>query len=434
MSDIVETAPSAPRTGLIPSILLPMGAGYFLSYFFRNANGPIGGDLMRDTGIDANRLGLLTGCYFAAFTLSQLPLGRALDVFGPRRVQAALLSVAALGALVFSMAGDGLSLAVGRFLIGLGTAGCLTAGLKATMLWFDRPDRQAADNKAGLSAVNGIFMMFGGFGAAAATVPMSWLVGTLGWRAAFRALAVAAALLAGLTLAFVPGTPKAVGKPTRRGASLAGHPANELLWTFAPMSALTFGAASAFQGLWASRWFGDVEHLPPDRIAGRLLAMAAALTIGAPLLGAIATKLRTRIDTSALAIGTAVALVIVEALICARPPVLEPLSSLILWPLLSLFGAIAVLSYGVLADFYPAELIGRANAVLNMWHTGTTFAAQYAIGMVVSWWPAVDGAYPTSAYQSAFAVMMACQVAAIALFTAKRLVVAARRAEVPESA
>lgn len=54
---------------------------------------------------------------------------------------------------------------------------------------------------------------------------------------------------------------------------------------------------------------------------------------------------------------------------------------------MTLFGAMPVLSYGVLAELYPAGLIGRANANLNMWHTGTAFAAQYAIGAVVSLWP-----------------------------------------------
>jgi MFS family permease len=416
----------ARRGGLILQILLPMGTGYFLSYFFRNVNGPIAGELIRETGIGAGGLGLLTGLYFAAFTLSQLPLGNALDKFGPRRVQATLLAVAALGALVFSLATDGATLAVGRFLIGLGTAGCLMAGLKATMQWSGGGGAQA---KSALSAVNGIFMMFGGVGAMAATVPMSSMVALIGWRATFQVLAAAALLLALVTLVLVPEAARVSGPAARRKASLAGHPANGMLWALAPMSALTFGTVSAFQGLWASRWFSDVGHLPPDQIALQLLVMAATLTLGAPLMGFAAAKLRGRIDAAALAIATAITLVVVEALICAR----MPLSDLVLWPALSVLGAVSVASYGVLSDFYPAELIGRANAVLNTWHTASAFAMQFAIGLVVNLWPAEGGAYPVAAYQSAFVLIMACQVVAIAMFAAKRTAAAAQQTSVQEA-
>lgn len=128
-------APGLGWTRFILSILLPMSAGYFLSYFYRNVNGPIAPDLIRETGADAALLGLLTGIFFAAVVPSQIPLGAALDRFGPRRVQSILLAIAAIGAAVFAMAHSTSGLAAGRFLIGLGMAASLNSGLKATMLW-----------------------------------------------------------------------------------------------------------------------------------------------------------------------------------------------------------------------------------------------------------------------------------------------------------
>ena len=72
-------------------------AGYFLSYGLRSINAVIAPELMRDLGITSTGLGLLTSTYFLAFGLFQLPLGLLLDRFGPRRVEAALLLVAAEG-------------------------------------------------------------------------------------------------------------------------------------------------------------------------------------------------------------------------------------------------------------------------------------------------------------------------------------------------
>ena len=73
--------------------------------------------------------------YFLAFAVSAIPIGVALDALGPRRVQASLMSVAAVGAIVFALAPAAPILIIGRFLIGLGVAGGLMAGLKAHALW-----------------------------------------------------------------------------------------------------------------------------------------------------------------------------------------------------------------------------------------------------------------------------------------------------------
>ena len=81
--------PSGPR--LVLTVLLPFAAGYFLSYGYRAINAVVAPDLVRDLGLDASTLGLLTAAYLIAFALFQLPLGLLLDRFGPRRVQTALL-------------------------------------------------------------------------------------------------------------------------------------------------------------------------------------------------------------------------------------------------------------------------------------------------------------------------------------------------------
>ena len=72
-------------------------AGYFLSYGLRSVNAVIAPELMQELSMTAAGLGLLTSAYFLAFGLFQLPLGLLLDRFGPRRVEAVLLLVAACG-------------------------------------------------------------------------------------------------------------------------------------------------------------------------------------------------------------------------------------------------------------------------------------------------------------------------------------------------
>src|ERR1700694_5203953 len=112
-------------------VLPPFALGYFLTYLLRAVNAVVAPDLVAEIGLDAAELGLLTAAYLGAFALFQLPLGVLLDRYGPRRVQVALLGVAAFGCLLFAFGRNALMLTAARALIGLGFCGGLMGGFKA---------------------------------------------------------------------------------------------------------------------------------------------------------------------------------------------------------------------------------------------------------------------------------------------------------------
>ena len=161
---------AVPR--LVLCVMLPFGFGYYLSYLYRTMNAVIAPQLMAEMGLSAGDLGFLTSVYFITFAAVQLPLGLALDRFGPRRVQAAVLLLAALGGYLFAFGDDFTALCVGRAFIGLGVSACFMAVLKANAIWW-RPER--------LPLVNNITAAFGSFGALSATVPVEALLGVMGW-------------------------------------------------------------------------------------------------------------------------------------------------------------------------------------------------------------------------------------------------------------
>ena len=104
--------------------------------------------------------------YFLSFAVVQLPLGVALDRFGPRRVNAALLLVAAAGGAWFALAESAAAAIAARALIGLGVSACLMASLTAFVLWY--PAER-------ISTMNGIAFSAGAVGAMAVTVPLEML-------------------------------------------------------------------------------------------------------------------------------------------------------------------------------------------------------------------------------------------------------------------
>src|ERR1700674_3881682 len=180
-------ATAQPTTWLRRTLLvfMPFAAGYYLSYLFRVINAVVAKPLTDEMWLDAGQLGLLTAVYFLTFAAIQLPLGVALDRFGPRRVQTGLLMFAAVGALAFAEAPNYPTLVLGRGLIGLGVAGALMAGLKAIAEWFPR-DR--------LALVNGIFIALGAAGAITATAPVEWMLTWTDWRGLFLMLSAVTAV------------------------------------------------------------------------------------------------------------------------------------------------------------------------------------------------------------------------------------------------
>ena len=88
----------------------------------RSANAIIEQDLVVHIRLSPAELGLVTAAYLGAFAVFQLPLSILLDKYGLTRVSTALLSVAAVGTLLFSMSQSAEALTAGRATIGLGFA------------------------------------------------------------------------------------------------------------------------------------------------------------------------------------------------------------------------------------------------------------------------------------------------------------------------
>jgi MFS family permease len=393
---------------LIALVFLPFVVGYYLSYLFRSINGLISGLLTSSLALSAADLGLLTSVYFLSFAAAQIPIGVLLDRYGPRRVQAALLLIAASGAALFGAAEAFWALVFARAMIGLGVAAALTAGLKAIVLWFPRER---------VALLNGYMVMLGALGAVTATAPAEALIDWIGWRGLFELLAAATAASAILIYIVVPEQAAVLPKESPP-LSLRCVYANSYFWRLAPLSATCVGSAWALQGLWATSWLTDVEELNRANVVTQLFVMAIALSVGGLLLGSIADQIRQRgIGPERLFALLAMLFIAAQLALILR----LPLPSALLWSAVAVVGAGTVLSYTIVAEYFPKELTGRANGALNVFHFGWAFVLQYAIGLVLQQWPSQDGHYPTIAYQVAFSFNLGLQIAALAWFALARV-------------
>jgi hypothetical protein len=144
-----------------------------------------------------------------------------------------------------------------------------------------------------------------------------------------------------------------------------------------------------------------------------MFLMAVGLSLGALLLGAMADRLRKlNIRTEVLLAGVGALFIAAELALVMR----VPLPSLLPWSVVSIAGAATVLSFAVIAEYFPNEFAARANGALNLLHFGWAFVVQYGIGLVVGQWSSQDGHYPIAAYQTAFGISLALQAAALLWF------------------
>ena len=403
----VPTRITAPRQvaknpvqnrSLILRVFLPFVVGYYIAYLFRTINAVMAAPLATELGLGADDLGLLTSVYFLTFAAAQIPIGILLDRYGPRRVQSVLLVIAAVGSALFAVSDHFLMLLLGRALIGLGVASAMTAGLKALVLWFPG-DR--------VPLLNGLMVMLGALGAVTATLPADLLLDWIGWRELFGLFAGLTAASAVMIYLIVP-----EAKPIASSAVSVGLRkvyADRRFWRLAPLSASCIGTAWALQGLWAAQWLKDVEGLDRTGVVFHLFAMAVALSLGAILLGVAADRLRRR------GVGPEVLLGLVAALFIATQFALIlrlPLPSYLQWAVVAAVGAATVLSFAILAEYFPKQLAGRANGALNLFHIAAAFAVQYTTGVVLQHWTPEAGHYPEIAYQTAFALNLALQIVA----------------------
>ncbi|MCK9984029.1 MAG: hypothetical protein AzoDbin1_00501 [Azoarcus sp.] len=388
-------------------VFLPYAIGYFLSYLLRTVNAVMAPELSHGLGISAADLGLLTSAYLAAFAVMQLPLGICLDRFGPRRVQAALLLVAALGCAGFALGQNLTQLFVARALIGAGVSASLMASYKSFSLWFP-PSRQASLNAA--------IMVAGGLGALTSSSPFSLLLPIVGWRWIFAGLAFLAVAVAILILRS-PEKPVASHAQGLREqlAVLRGIMGSRNFWRFAPLIATMNGGFTALQSLWAVPWLTEVVGLDRNGAAWYLLLLNLALMAG---YATVATQLHrlTRRGWSLghIMVGGGVLLQLTSLAVIVGAP-----GGSTLWVLLGLVYATTNLTYAHHASRYPSTVSGRANTCLNLAMFTGSFAFQWGFGIVADV-TAAQGRTHAEGLVLAWALLLALQVTALLWFVASR--------------
>lgn len=363
----------------------------------------LGPRLVEEFGLSAAQLGLLTGAYFASFVLMQLPLGMALDRYGPRRVDGALLALAGVGALVFAKASGFEGLLAGRVLAGIGVSAAMMGTMQAFSLWYPRER---------LGLLLALAFSVGGIGMLATSFPLEYALRAMSWRDIFLVLAAGSVMLSAVFALWVPER-TAAAKPASMSAQLAG------LATIARDPGFRRAAAAiaanqfavyTLLNLWMATWLRDIAGYSRVEVAWMLAMLAVPMMAGylvsGPLGDRVARRGRSEVPVlAAMLAGTLASLTPIALGVTAGVPVY--------WALLIFFGAGATLAHTIAMRRFPVEMAGRVNTLLNMGGFSAMFIGQWGFGVVLGLWPASATGYAPEGYFAAIAVLWLALAAAL---------------------
>ena len=396
-------APARCGVAVFGLVFLPFALGHYLSCLLRGVNAVLTAELLGAIALTPAQLGLLTSAFFLAFALVQLPIGMALDRYGPRTVQLWLLALAALGVWLFSRGHSFTELMWARALMGAGLGGCFMAAVKAI---------SCAIAPARLPSVHGYLIAVGGLGAATATMPVKLALHYTDWRGVFLGLALAALAIGLLIRLLSPAMPAPAEAKSKVSVwSVYRDPG------FRRIIALILLPHTVFfgvQGLWVGRWLADVGGLSDDNVAYLLYLGMAAIIFGAIGMGMLTEWAGRRgiAPMQVAAAGIVLFVAVQVAMACNVVPSLPMLSVLF-----TMLGTVTGLEYAIVAQSMPASLTGRAATCLNLLIFTGAFLVQAGFGLILGCWPLNSlQQYPPQAYQVAFGVLAALQLPGLAMF------------------
>lgn len=346
--------------------------GVMLSVFFRSNLAVLAPELSVDLRATASDLGTLSGVWFFSFALAQVPVGVALDRWGPRLTVTVGLSIGVVGACLFAAAPSISAAIFAQILLGLACAPLFMA----TVVYIARTWARER-----FLSVMAIVLATSNLGAILAATPLAAMCEWLGWRGAMWGMAGATFLL---TLYVV----LAVGKDARAQAQesmsqavrgIAVVMGVRELWPLLPFVLVCSGVIMAVRALWGGPYLADVFGMGPvDRgnvLVGMVLAASVLNYAIGPLERWIGSPRPLVVAVSAV---TAVALIVMTIW-----PSASVTLSVVMMIVVGLFGAAYGLAIAHGRIFFPAGKEGRGATLLNFFNFIGAAVMQVATGEVI---------------------------------------------------
>ena len=353
----IQSSSQTAGAGAAITLVATLISVYIVSQFLRNSIGVIAPNLAQELGLSPGEIGLLSSVFFLVFAAVQIPVGVALDRFGPRLCLIVGTAVTVVGAVVFAAA---------AMQIGFGTLGALLA-----------------------------------------TAPLAFSTATIGWRGSFLAVGACTALIGLLIAVVVKDDGRARGRHETLRESWYGIAAvlrTPSVGRLFVMNLVMYSTFGLIVGLWGGPYLTHIYGYSLEARGSFLLIPVLTQILGSMLWGPMDRLTGSHKLPVLVGAGATAAALGYLALAGTLTPVM-----LVTW--FALFGLVSAFGPVLIAHgraLFSLHQVGRGLTVLNMGSMGGVFLSQAVSGFVIEWFPvAADGAYALSAYRAVFGLQAA---------------------------
>jgi MFS family permease len=387
-------------------LFIPFGLGYFISVLLGSANTIMSPILVETFSLSPANLGFMTSIYLIFFGMAQFPLGVLLDRYGARRTLAPFMLFAVAGAVVFALSQNVGHLIISRALTGIGLSGCLMAAFKAYSEWL--PAER-------LPLVYSLECLTGGIGGVVATKPIGFAISLISWRVVFIILG-ALTLLTSLSIWFL--TPKDGDTQSDKKISLSKQFAQMLsflmdsrFWFIAPLVITGQSVMFAYLYLWVGPWLRDVALMGDAETGTYMMYAFIGAAAGYFLNGILADLFKRKgwLSWEKMYFYSGILLTAVLGFITFE----NGRYSAPLWGIVMFLSTMTMISFPLMRKLYASNEVGRVLSLLNFTIFFMSFVFQWFIGIVLDFYPVIDGRFSAKGYQLSLAVIVVLNVAAV---------------------
>jgi MFS family permease len=282
-----------------PWIVLGLSSFLLIDKYIMNMSPSlIANDLMSSFSINATQMSAMVSLFLWAVVICQFFIaGPIIDKLGFRKVSFFSLILSAIGLLLFVLAADIHSFALGcasRLMIGIGASFATVGYIKAAAVWFE-PRKFAF--------VCSFLMTAAMTGALLGQVPLVYLIELTGsWHAALISYALFSIVLALLYFSLVRDyNPHATfsNDLKEKTSTLEGIKRvlfNRNNWLLTVYTGLTFTTIDVFGGIWGNNYFRELYSVTPKESSYIVSMMFLGLAIGSPVIGKLSEKFDNRVN------------------------------------------------------------------------------------------------------------------------------------------
>ena len=400
--------------GLLPWFMWALGALFYCYEFFLQVSPNVMvKDLMLAYDLTAAQMGYLSTSYYIAYAAMQLPVGMLLDRFGTRKPLTVAVLLCALGGLIFCYTHVFIIAALGRFLIGAGSAFAAVSCMQIAANWLPL-------NRFAL--MTGLLLTIGMIGAWNGQAPLGILINVIGWRETLLLFGVIGIVLAAVIFLVIRDKPKPI--------HLSSHPKPNFFaglkhvirgrqnWIVAIYGGLMFLSIPGFAGLWSVSFFSQSNGVSSTEAAFVVSMIFIGFAVGAPLLGWFSDRIERR--KPPMYFGTIGSLITMSTIIYG-PPLSSTLAGLLFFAF-GFFCSGFLPVFSVAREVNPPETSGTALGFINTLNTAGGMLAQPAIGYLLdlNWHGEMQGGvrfYDTADYHIALSILpIAIALSLVVLF------------------